>query len=177
MKALPVSVVLLAALITAGCGGEPVDEPAAAAAAPQVTETSAPPSETATPTPTPVPITIEEAGSAYLALVAPSNALADQAQAAVDAEDWAQLRVVAAQLAAADRAFADGLLAAEWPPGAQSAVDSLVAELAGHIQGNLAVAASTTDEELSLAFEQFPTTGTSAQQLRMILGLDNVSVG
>lgn len=128
----------------------------------------------ATPTPTATPISKEQAGAQYLELVAAPNALSGQWNDAVNASDWATVRTLAQTYAETDRAFADALMAAEWPPEAQAAVDGLVAELAAEIVAFAQIAGTTADEATIVVLNTFPARGSSAQQLRMGLGLDNV---
>jgi len=176
MKALPATLALLAALITAGCGGGSADEPAATATAPQVSETAAAPSETAAPTPTSVPITVEEASASYLALAEHANAVGDVFNAAVDSDDMAQMRTAATANADALRTFVDGLVASEWPPEVQPAIDKLVSETAAEIPLWASVGASATDDDFWWTLNQIPATN-SAQEVRVLLGLENVPVG
>jgi hypothetical protein len=154
------------------------DEPAPEADPPAAsTHATAAPTPAPTPTPSPTPISKEQAGAAYLALVAPVNALVTPWNDAIAASDWASLRAQAQPYADANRAFADGLMAAEWPPEAQGAVDGLVAELAADISAFVQVAGTTADADTIATINAFPARGSSAQQLRMILGLENVPAG
>jgi hypothetical protein len=130
---------------------------------------------TPTPTPTPTDISAKDAGAKYLLLVAPSNAAAPAWNQAVKAADYATLRTLAPQRAADYRTFADGLVAADWPDAAQSTVDALVGELASQIPIYLGLAASTTDDEAIGYLNSFASTS-SAQKLRILLGLGNVPV-
>jgi hypothetical protein len=139
------------------------------------TAEAAAPAQSATPSPT--PLSNEQAGARYLELVGAPNALTEQWNSAISASDWTTVRTLAQSYADANRTFADGLMAAEWPPAAQPAVDGLVAELAAEISGFVQIAGSTTDDETVAALNTFPARGSSAQQLRMILGLENVPAG
>lgn len=160
-------------LVLSACSS---DDSAAQETAPSTSSAAAAgPAETVTPTPTPTPISKEQAGAAYLEMVAPANALTAQWNDAVNASDWATVRTLAQTYADTDRAFADALMSAQWPPEAQSAVDGLVAELAGEIAAFAQIAGTSADDETIGALNTFPARGSSAQQLRMTLGLDNVA--
>jgi hypothetical protein len=163
--------VTVGALALAGCSSDetlPETAPATSEAAPAPVESAAP---------APTPISKEQAGAQYLELVAPVNQLNGPWNDALAASDWAALRQQAQPYADALRAFADGLMAAEWPPEAQPSVDALVGELAAEITAFVQIAGTTTDAETVGAVNAFPAPGSSAQQLRMILGLENVPTG
>lgn len=171
MRRSAVSLVV-AVLALAGCAATP--QPAS------MGSTSGTPTAiaaaTPTPTPTPTDISAKDAGAKYLLLVAPSNAAVPAWNQAVKAADYATLRTLAPQQAADYRTFADGLVAADWPDAAQSTVDDLVGELASQIPIYLGLAASTTDDEAIGYLNSFPSTS-SAQKLRILLGLGNVPIG
>lgn len=161
-------------LLTAGCSA-PVDgqEPIATVTVEAPAEDTAQPTPTA-PTPTPAPITAEAAGEQYLALVEPYNAAINAVALAVEADDMAALRAASGEYAAAARTFADGLVAAEWPPEAQPLVDRMVGELAQRIPPAISLAQTGTDEETRIALATLPDVASSSQELRIILGLDDV---
>ncbi|MBB2921278.1 hypothetical protein [Cellulomonas cellasea] len=162
------------ALLVAGCGT--VEEPAEAPPT-DVVSASPTPSETPSASPTPTAITREEAGARYLELVAPVNAGIEAWNAAAAASDYATMRAMAGERAASYRSFADGLIAAEWPPEAEAAVDRLVSELAGDVGVFVQVGTSTTDAETQQALALAAPPGSAAQELRMLLGLDNIPAG
>lgn len=166
---------LIGVLLPAGCGGaDPGQEEATtsvAAAVAAVEETAKP-----TPTPTPEPITREQAGENYLALAEAANAAAGVVNAPLEAGDVLAAREASTGTADALRAFADGLLAAEWPPEVQPAIDKLVAETAAEIPIWLQAAATTTDADFWNEISKLAPTG-SAQEVRILLGLENVPVG
>ncbi|KRC37484.1 hypothetical protein [Oerskovia sp. Root22] len=157
-------------LMLAGCSGGA--EPEVASTPTDVTAESAP----AEPEPTPTEISIEEAGAQYLALVEPYNAALPAVVASFEANDLPAARIAAGDLAAAGRAFADGLVAAEWPASAQPAVDGVVAELAAELPIYLAIAASTEDQKTIDLTYQIPEQQGNGQKLRILLGLPDVPV-
>lgn len=157
------------ALLVAGCSGGA--SPAEAPSASPVETTAA-----VEPAPTPTEISAEDAGAQYLALVEPYNAALPAVTSSFEANDLPAARVAAGGLAAAGRAFADGLVAAEWPASAQPAVDGLVAELAAELPIYLAIAASTEDQETIDLTYQIPEQQGSGQKLRILLGLPDVPV-
>lgn len=171
MNTARITTTLVAGLLLAGCSA-PADEPEA----PATETTTQAPAETPTPTPTPETLSMEEAGAVYLELVAPGNAITDEMNAAIDAEDWAAVREAAGRQAVAQRELADALIATEWPAEIQPAVDTLFAEIATQVPVYQAIANSTTDEELVAAFDTFPASSGAAQQIRTLLGLDSVPV-
>lgn len=164
-----VAAVMGAVLLVAGCSGG--EAPAGVASTPAVEEPA--PVES---TPTPTEISIEEAGAQYLALAEPYNAALPAVKESFGANDLPAARIAAGQLAAAGRAFADGLVGAEWPASAQETVDAVVAEVAAEIPVYLAIAASTDDQQtIDLTYTLPPQQG-SAQKLRILLGLPDVPV-
>lgn len=170
MTAHRTTATLAGALLLAACSAPATDDP------PAVEPTTQAPPETPTPTPTPETLSMEEAGEVYLGLVAPGNAITDEMNAAIDAEDWATVRDAAGRQAVAQRELADALMATEWPTEIQPAVDALFAEIALQVPVYQAIANSTTDEELVAAFDSFPASSGAAQQIRTLLGLENVPV-
>ncbi|MFF2621266.1 hypothetical protein [Oerskovia jenensis] len=127
------------------------------------------------PEPTPTEISTEDAGAQYLALADKFNVAAG-AWYTVDPNDFAAVRAVAAQVAEADRAFADGLVASEWPAEVQPTVDALVGEIAAETPIFLQIAASTTDQQLIDLRNQLPEQQGNGQKLRILLGLPDVPV-
>ncbi|WP_432457947.1 hypothetical protein [Cellulomonas iranensis] len=130
--------------------------------------------ELAEPSPSPTPMTIEEAGAKYLELVAAPNSKVAEFNEAHQAGDTARLRVMCAETGTLYRSFADGLLAANWPEEAQSTVDKLVSQLATEIAVYTRAGATSTDDELWAALAEMPERQAYGQELRMILGLENV---
>lgn len=163
-------------LLLAGCADSSTEESPepAAPSSPVASESPEPVSE---PTPTPTEVSIEDAGARYLELVEPVNALVTPWNQSWEASDWQGLKVQAAPYADALRTFADGLRSSEWPPEAQPAVDTLVSELAAEIVVFLQVSVAEGDDAIATAVSQMPAPSGTAQQLRIILGLDNVPVG
>ena len=160
-------------MLLAGCSGGEAPTGAPASQSPSATQVEAAPAE---PEPTPTEISLEDAGAQYLALVEPFNVAAAAWEEPYRANDWPAVRTAAAGLAETGRAFADGLVASEWPSSAQPTVDALVGELAGEVPVYLSIAASTTDQELIDLTYTFPERQSNAQKLRILLGLPDVSV-
>lgn len=175
---LPALLATAVALTLAACaGGEDASEAAPAATASPVAVETTRPAPTPTASPTPAAMSKEEAGAKYLELVAPSNALVEPFNAAAAANDTAQVRALSAQQAEAYRAFADGLVAAQWPPEVQGAVDRLVTALAGDIAAFATAGASETDDQLWAALNARPAPSSAGQEIRILLGLENVPAG
>ena len=177
MKHAVASTGILVLLTLGGCAGssaDPSPTSTTAVTASQGVEPAA--EETGVATPTPTPITLEEAGASYLALAEHANAVGDVFNAAVDSDDMAQMRTAATANADALRTFVDGLVASEWPPEVQPAIDKLISETAAEVPLWASVGASATDDDFWWTLNQIPATN-SAQEVRVLLGLENVPVG
>ncbi|KZM34512.1 hypothetical protein [Oerskovia enterophila] len=127
------------------------------------------------PEPTPTEISTEDAGAQYLALVEPFNVVAGT-WSTVDQNDYAAIRAAAAEVAASQRTFADGLVASEWPASVQPTIDALVSELATETPIFLQIASSTTDQQLIDLTYAIPAQQGNGQKLRILLGLPDVPV-
>jgi len=129
-----------------------------------------------TPEPTPTAMSIEEAGDYYLEHVAVANAAISAINDAyMSGAPDAEVRALAAECVEADRAFADALVAADWPETVQSTVDALIGELADGIQAFQNISESTTHEGLVAAWNSFPESPGNGQKIRILLGIPNAS--
>lgn len=159
------------AQLLTGCGSSDVTQTDAAQTSPAA-PTTAPASPSPTPTPTPTEISRDAAGAQYLTLVEPANAACATFSDAVGSD---AIRAAAQACADALRTFADGLVAAQWPADTQSTVNDLVAAVSSEIAGLVRVAGSQSDDDLTGALATLVSDNSSAQHLRILLGLDNVS--
>lgn len=166
-------------LLLAGCGGasdSPSDTATVAASQPTTAEVTPSAEPVPTSTPTPEPISREEAGANYVALADAVNAQGSLINPLLESGDVAGARVAATDTANALRAFVDGLIANEWPAEVQPAIDKLISETSAEIPIWLSAAATTTDEDFWAQIYTLPSAPGSANEVRILLGLDNVPI-
>lgn len=179
MNARLATAAVAAAILLVGCSTSNVETTPTAEQTPSPVAHATPDSSPA-PTPEVAEPTKEEAAQQYLDLVQPVNDVIggnqDAWNKAFDANDWQQMSALAAASLDAERAFADGLIDASWPEDVAPLVDKMVSQTATEMAWYAGLANATTETDFWNAFGaggDFDRS--SAQELRIRLGLDNVS--
>ena len=164
----------VSALALSGCSFSIHTESAPASTTPAPALTA----EAATPTHTPSssPLSIEEAGQAYLAMVAAPNAAVGAFGRACDNNDVKAARAAARPAAAALRTFGDQVAATAWPATVQPTATQLLPGFASDLRFFDEVAAAKTDAAAVAIISGYRPRDTSGQAMRTLLGLPDLPV-
>jgi len=157
-------------LLLAGCSGSKANTSTAAATA----AAKVAPTPTSTPSPSPTVWTMKEAGSKYLALVTPGNALTKQANA-LKPDDFSGWKTISMKITNADDTLARGLTNGLWPAPVRAKIDLMTPLVLKERVIWQAMAATTSMSALDSAavgLDQVNTEATAAATaVRIALGL------